>query len=358
MTPMHHERTEPQAERFSRRWWLGKAHTAFWVILATLLIWVYADMEFTDEVKLQANLSLTTGESQTIALLGETRFDLKCTLSGSKTALLQLRHDLTAEGSVLTYDVSQEYSPGDTLVPAATLLEKAAHLAQRGITIKDVQPEAIPLKLDRLVTIPDVPVDLDAQGATFELTGETPKVNLRVAESRWKSIRERLNGQPPRLRTVPVELKEPEIDKTVEAEVSPILEGETIATNPKSVFFKVTVSSSRMLGEVIVTVKLLCPSGWAEAEDATWEDYVFVPNTASNWRPTLSIEGEVKDIKPENVQAYIELTDDDKKGTAAWLTRDVTVSFPPEVQLRLVGPTPKVQFRLEKRKPAVAPTIP
>lgn len=354
MTPVH-DPSEPQSIPFSRQWWLAKAHTAFWVVLATLLIWIYADMEFTDEAKLKANLSLGTGGSKTVVLLGETQFDLSFTLSGSKTALVQFRHDLTAKGSVLSYDVSQEYAPGEALVQTAALLEKAAGLARRGIAIKDIQPEAIPVKLDRLIVIPDVPVDLDAQGATFQLKGETPKVELRVAESRWKIIQERLKGQPPRLRTVPVDMEELAPDKPVVAEINPVLEAQPVTPARKTVTFHVEVISSRMTEDIPVTVKLLCPANWSEASNATWQEYVFVPNAVSNWRPRLALEGDPKDLKPENVQAYIELTDDDKKATAAWLTRDVVVSFPPEVRLRPVGPAPKVQFRLEKRKPAAAP---
>ncbi|MBN1556202.1 MAG: hypothetical protein JXA11_15785 [Phycisphaerae bacterium] len=358
MTPMH-PHPQPTAPRFSRLWWLGKAHSAFWIVLATLLIWVYADMEFTDEVKLKSTLSLTTGESKTVALLGNTQFELSFTLSGSKTALLQFRHDLNARGSMLSYDVSQEYAAGERSINAATLLEKAAGLTRRGITIKDIQPEAIPLNLDRLTVLPDVPVDLDAQGATFRLTGEAPKVELRVAESRWKKIQERLQGLPPRLKTVPVNLKELPPDKPVVAEVNPILETQPVTTTPKTVTFAVEVISTRVTQDVPVTIRLLCPAAWSEANNTTWKDYVFVPNTASDWRPKLTLEGEPKDLKPENVRAYIELTDDDKKGTASWLPRDVIVSFPPEVNLRLIGPAPKVQFRLEKRKPPVAtPTIP
>ncbi|MBN1942559.1 MAG: hypothetical protein JW849_04610 [Phycisphaerae bacterium] len=357
MTAMY-DSPESRAAPFSRRWWLGKLHSAFWVALATLLIWIYADMEFTDEVKLKADLFLNTGESKTVALLGETRFELSFTLSGSKTALLQFRHDLTARGSVLSYDVSQEYAPGEALVPAATLLDKAIGLTRRGITIKDIQPEAIPVKLDRLVLVSDVPVDLDAQGATFQPTGEAPKVELRVAESRWKIIQERLKGQPPRLKTQPVDVKQRPAEKPIVAEIYPMLEGQPVLPTQKTVTFQGKVLSSRVAEDVPVTIKLLCPAAWAEANNTTWQDYVFVPNTVSNWRPKLRVEGEPTEFKPENIQAYIELTDDDKKGTAAWLTRDVIVSFPPESTLRLVGAAPKVQFRLEKRKPAATPAIP
>lgn len=347
------------ALRFSRRWWLEKAHTLLWVVLVTLLIWVYADMEFTDEMKLKADLVLHTGESRTVTLLGEKQFDLTFTLSGSKTALIQFRHELTGRGAVLSYDVSQDYAAGERLVPAAALLEKVAGLARRGITIKDVQPEAVPVQLDRLVVVPDVPVDLDAPGATFQIQGKTPVVELLVAESRWKAIQDRLKGQPPRLKTVPVDLKTLAAGRTVTAEVQPLLEGEPIASAPRQVTFFATLLSSRATQEVTLPVKLLSPTAWAEAGNPTWQEYVFVPSDVSNWRPRLVIEGEPKDLKPENVQAWIELTDDDKKGTAAWLTRDVVVSFPPGSTLRLVGPAPKVQFRLEKRKPLAAPpTLP
>ena len=75
-----------------------------------------------------------------------------------------------------------------------------------------------------------------------------------------------------------------------------------------------------------------------------------MPSSASDWRPKLKIQGKPKDLKPENVWAYIKLTDDDKKATDAWLTRELIVSFSPDANLKLQGPTPKMQFRLEKRK--------
>ena len=316
-------------------------------------------MEFTDQVKLKATLALNTGESKTVALLGETQFELTFTLSGSKTALVQFRQDLTAKGSVLNYDVSQEYSPDDDLIPAEKKKKKAAGLTQRGITIKDISPQAIPIHLDRLIPKRDIPVELDAQGATFRLKGETPTVDVWVPESRWNRIRERLKSQSLRLRTKPVDLKELSTEEPIVAEVNAFLEGESVIVSEKTVTFDVEILSSRVTEEMVVTIRLLTPTAWAENENATWQNYVFVPNPASDWRPKLKIEGEPKNLKPENVSAYLELTDDDKKGTDAWLTRDVVVSFPPESQLRLAGPAPKVQFRLEKRKtPVAAPTIP
>ncbi len=351
MTPLH-ERTEHRVARFSRRWWIGCAHSLFWVALATILIWIYADMEFTDEAELNIKLDL---KSKTVALLGDERYDLEVVLSGAKTALETFRDDLTACESVLTYDVSQEYGTGKTLIPAAVLLERAAGLQRRGISVKDIQPEAISLHLDKLISIPDVPIELDAQGAKYKVLQEPPKVTIHVAESRWAKIQELLNGQPVKLKTKPVDLKNRSAEKPILAEIHPFLEGIIVTPAVKTVTFHVEILSQRVTEEIPVTVRLLTPIDWAQADNPTWRDYVFVPNPASDWRPRLKIEGEPKHLAPENVRAYIPLTDDDKKGTDAWLPRDVVVAFPPQTDLRLIGPAPKVQFRLEKRKPTVAP---
>jgi hypothetical protein len=356
-----YEPFEEKTPRFSRRWWLESAHTLFWVVLATVLIWIYADMEFTDEAKLKVTLQLNAGESKTVGLLPPTEQELAFTVSGSHTSLERFRSDLAARGAVLTLDVSQEYAPGQAPIPAGELLEKAAQLRRRGLKIENIKPEAIPVHLDTLQIIQDVPVELDAVGAAFKLTHEPPKVEIRIPESRWKRIQKLLHDRSPKLKTLPVDLKEyPEgREVPITAEINPILEGEKIDVVDKTVGFLVDIISPLVTAEAQVSIQVLAPASWAEADGNTWDGYMFVPNPASDWRPKLKIEGEPKDVKPENVWAYIRLTDDDKKSTDAWLTRDVIVSFSPQVKLRLLGPTPKVQFRLEKRKAsAVTPPIP
>ena len=350
MTPRQ-EPPAPATRRFSRLWWLSGLHNLFWVSLVTILIWIYADMRFTSEEEFNITLILDTGKSTQLVLLQPREHSISFVISGSQTSLEEFRKELSLKESTLFYDVSQEYKPGQGPVPAADLLKKAAGLKKLGITIKSIKPEAIVLNLDKLLTM-DVPVELEITGATLESPPAPKKVTIRVPETNWKEIETRLKGRPAKLKTQPVDLsKHPwGKDLRVEADISPLIQGIKVDPIKKKLTFDVRILSSLRTDFIPVTVQILTPTDWVSNDNTTWGEYVFVPNPASDWRPKLEIEGEPKDLKPENVWAYIKLTDGDKQATDAWLTRELIVSFSPDANLKLKGSAPKMQFRLEKRK--------
>ncbi len=312
-------------------------------------------MRFTAQEEFNITLVLDTGQSKKFVLLPPSEHQLSVEISGSQTSLEKFRRELNSKESTLFYDVSHEYFPGQGPVPADELLKKAAGLKQLGITIKSIKPKAIDLNLDKLLTIKDIPVDLDATGAKLQTPPAPRKVTIRVAETKWKEIETQLKGQPAKLKTKPVDLSKrlSGEDIQVEADISPFIEGVEVAPVTESVTFTVRIISPLVTKEIPVTVQILTPADWAQSDNTIWGEFEFVPNAASDWRPKLKIQGQPKDLKPENVWAYIKLTDDDKKATTAWLTRELIVSFSPDANLKLQGPTPKMQFRLEKRKELV-----
>ncbi|MCD4823130.1 MAG: hypothetical protein K8S55_00855 [Phycisphaerae bacterium] len=363
MTPRRHHLPPHQApQRFSRSWWLGKMQNILWVLLATLLIWVYADVEFTDDAKFSATLVLKTGESQKVMLLSPAEHQLQFELSGSQTSLEQFRRKLIADGAILTYDVSGEYQPGEggaKSVPAADLLNRAAKLMGLGITVKNVTPEVITMHLEGLRKISDVPVELVATGAELVSPPPPQKVDILVPASEY----EKILALPPKLKTQSIDLSEyvPGKKELVKADIIRTIEigGEkfSIEPVPASVTFTVQIKSRTTVEEISVTVKILTPAAWAQAGDTTWTQYELLRQAPADWRPKLQIVGAKKDLQPENIRAYITLSDDDKQPVESWLEREVVVSFPPEMNLKLQGSAPKVKFKLQKRNPA-APTTP
>ena len=352
MTPRH-EPSVPKAKQFSRLRWLSWAYNLFWVSLVTILIWIYADMKFTGEEEFDITLKLdAAGRSKKFVVLPPDEHRLSVVISGSQTSLEQFRKDLSSKESTLFYDVSQEYSPGQGPVSAADLLEKAARLKQQGITIKSVKPEAIDLNLDKLLTKEDIPVKLNTTGASLQSDPAPGKVTIRVPETKWEEIKTHLKGQKAKLETLPVDLSNRplEEDIQIEAEINPFIQGIDVQPVQQKIAFTVRIISPLDTESIPVTVKILTPTDWARRDNTTWEEYVFVPNPALEWRLKLEIEGEPKDLKPENIWAYIKLTDDDKQTTTTWLPRELIVSFAPDTNLKLKGSAPKMQFRLEKRK--------
>jgi len=349
----HHEET---VRRFSRRWWLGEIHNLFWIALATVLIWIYADMQFTDEIKLSARLVLNTGESRSVALLSADEYNLTFELSGSQSSLERFRRELTDKGSVLTYDVSQSYGPGDIIVSAADLLSRAAKLKDMGISVKSVDPEAIAIKLDSLVRLADVPVELDATNVNLETPPAAQKVDVLVPDSLWQKVRPEIKNSP-KLKTKPVDLGNLKPGKPVEvtAEILPFIEGIRVKLPVETVVFTVEVRNPTETMDIPVSVQIIAPAAWAEPGNTTWQQYELVRQAAADWRPTLKIVGMKKNLLPENVRAYVVLTENDKKPVESWLEREVIVSFTPGMNLRLQGPAPKVKFRLAKRNNHVTP---
>jgi hypothetical protein len=350
MTPSIEQSSLPMVP-FSQRWWLRLLRSGFWVLLVSVLIWVYADIEYTDQVELSATLQLNTGSSQTLMLLSPSEHVLGFELSGSKSSLKEFADELAENGSVLTYDVSQAHGPDDRFIPTRELLARAGDLRKRGIEVRSVSPEAIEVRLDTLVRIPDVPVDLETTGAELETPADPAKVSILVPKSLWDQLPARLQDQP-RLGTRPQDLSAltPGKDVKVTAAVSPFLGEVRIQADPETVTYRVRVKSRTVTESLRVGVQVLSPASWAEPQNTTWSEYELVQQNPAEWTAELSVVGLRKDLKPENVHAYIELTDADKRPVESWLERDVTVQFMPGTNLRLASPAPKLKFRLQKRE--------
>ncbi len=347
----YHKEKSRDVARFSKLWWLNSLRNFFWVLLVTVLIWVYADMEFTDTVKLRATLELNTGESTQYELLSKKDISLDFEISGSRSSLEEFERELSTKGKVLKYDVSHTYTTGQKIVLGTKLLDAAAGLSEKGISIKSVQPETIEVDMDIIVSLDDIPVEFKATGATFE-PPVAQKVSIQVTSKRLQEIKKKLNGNPYMLTTKQVDLsgRQPGPAVKIEAEIFPQIEGIKVAPNPKTVTFDVHITGRAATKEITVSVQLLAPASWAEGD---WQKFVLVRKDPAGWRVTLDIQGPNKNLKPENVSAYIQLTEDDKKHTTSWLEREVKVYFPPGTGLKLESARPKLSFRLEKRKPAV-----
>lgn len=360
MTPRRVAETE-RIPLFSKRWWLSVAQNLFWVALVTVLIWVYADMEFTDTERFTAEVVINANDASNMTLYQSGRYELQFELAGSQTVLAKFRRELATQRT-LNYNVSQDYSPKDKNVSSADLLRRAAkanNLDLSGLTIKRIDPAIVTLPLDELTTVENVPVELASRGADLEKPPVAQKVNIRVSRSGWERIEARLKGRTPVLYTQEKDLSglSPGKEERVTATIIPSIEGVDVTPNPSEVTFTVQIISPTETQELQVSVEVLCPTSWVADKGGTWAEYVFVPNPASDWRPKLKVIGRKNDLLPENIRAYIRLTDLDKKPVESWLERDVIVDFKPGLNLKLQGQPPKALFRLEKRKPDV-PTTP
>ena len=344
---------------------LGALRHLFWVVLVTLLIWVYADMEHTNTQTVMITLQLDSGDPAKLTILSSPTHSLNATLSGSKSSLDQLRRKLARQGNTLTCDVS-DVTPGKPVLLTADRLLRDQTLL-KGIRIDRVDPPGVEVQLDPVVHIRNVMVTLASQGAELTNPPAPQPVDILVSQSRWKEIQLALDGTLPTLVTQQIDLSALARGKTVpvSASVIPLLEGVEVTCTPAKLTFPVQIRSATETLSLPVAVEVATPAAWAMAEDPTWKDYMLVTNPASEWRPTLTVIGSKRDLLPENIRANVRLTDDDKKPVEGWIERTVSIDLSPGTSLRLQGAAPTVQFRLEKRpapvsrkpKPATPPLV-
>ena len=352
----------PSEPRFSLRWWLGALRDALFIAVITLLIWAYADMEFTDDKDFQADIFFTTANSPDLLLVSpRAPVEVTFKVRGTRSTLGTFQRQLDVLRRQVAYDVSRGYAPGKNDVRTEDLLNNALGLSRQGLSILSATPTQISFELDQRVE-QVARVELDQVGAT--LTGEAKiepaETTLRLAASDLRTLRANLPADEPitvktrrlDLRNVPTN-----VPYTTEVEILPPPAQYPVEMGSKTARVTVQIDQRTDVKEFRVPVQLRQPYTWAG--DATWDDYQLVMKDPLEWQPTIRVQGARKDLdrlRAEDVEAHVTLTADDKTQVASWLARQVIVRFPKGMDVQFVGEAPTVNFKLERRP--LAPAAP
>jgi hypothetical protein len=284
-------------------------------------------------------------------------------LAGTRRGLVDYRRRLEERRSEIVGDVARGYVPGQYNLAAEDLLRGANGPSMEGLTVLSASPGKIPVQLDRLVR-QRAKVQLDSVGATFS---EPPKIQpaevlVILAQQDQQAIPEDPNSAGTlTLKTRPLDLSNAPTGEPVSRQVEvlpPATTHSTVRLEPKTVLVTVKIDQRTDSQPVTINVQAMGPSAWAEP-DGTWSDYRLVKKDPLEWRRQITVKGARKDLeklRPEDVQAYAMLGEDDKNPVESWLSRPVTVRFPIGMDLQIVGEPPTVHFRLEKRTAPAAPT--
>ncbi len=344
-----HDILEPS--RYTRSWWLARGHNALWVVLVTVLVWMYADVEFTDEMELQATIQLATAPAGNQVLLSERQVVVSFKVQGRRSGLERLEHRLRMPDAVIRYQVSE----GDSQIATRDILNRSPIFQAEGLTALSASPSTVQVKLDTKIHVADIPVTFEYTGAfPSEVTIEPPKMGIRVAKTDWEKIGK---AEPsPALRTVSVELKGVQSDKPFSVQIIPRIAGVAVEPDQATVTVTAKIAQLTETEELTVAVQVVSPTAWLE--DGTWREFVLKRQNAAEWRARIQVSGTRKDLdqlKGGDVHAFVVLTDDDKKPIKSWDRRAVVVHLPRDLNLSLLGTRPSVSFRLEKTATAGPP---
>ncbi len=351
------------APRFSRAWWLSGLRNLFAVAVITALIWLYADLQFITVKEFKATIQLTTGKAQNLTLLDENlnpinkrEIEVVFDLSGPKSILEEFEVKLENAGGMIEFDLSKISMPEEPFIPTKDILQSSTFVEDLKLTVKDATPETLPCNLEKMLE-KEIPVEFDDSGLILaeEPTISPAKVSIRIAKSQWESLPV---GMTPRLKTSRVDPQDALPNEQVTLKV-PLLtfvtDGIEVTPDPASVEVTLMVSQLVEPQTVTVAIQILAPPKWTM--DGTWKEYELVGKADSlEWRKKIKISGakkELDQLKPSDIEAYLVLTDEDKKPIESWDSREVVIHLPQELNLKLVGEKPKVNFKLVKRLPSV-----
>ncbi len=354
----------PEEPKYSRSWWTRQLKNLGWVALVTVLVWIYADMEFTDEMEFSATVRLVAS-ADNLALLeargGEMREvqgveqEVTFRMRGSRGSLERFRTWLDTHQRTIVCDLTDRYVKGKrTYSPAVgEIVTSSTPADEFGLAFvsasEDTAATTMEERAKRMVPVTFVPRG-GAPGD--EPTIEPGKVAVLASLSTWDTIQAATDQNPTIQATYDLSDVEPGKQVTVPARVIPEIAGLAVIVSPDTVkvTLKVTVQDLPQRMDLKLIVRLQTPHTWGS--DNTWTEYRFEANDDFWWQKEITVSGPRTEIdklraRQKDVDAYIELRDDDKdKG---FISKTVNVRLPEDINVEIIGSLPTVQVRMVKR---------
>lgn len=337
--------------RLSRQWFYDGLRTALWVTVITVLIWVYADLQYTDERNIRATLRIHADSAANLVLLEPTgELNVNFRVRGYRYSIDSLEVRLASLNWKLHYDVARYFEPGNHPVERiAELLAYVSEIRDAPLTVLSATPRNVNIHLDELQRVEHVRVEFDSTGGeVINLKLQPDHVDMLVPASKLGKIDSKLV-----LRTRPLDLSrlaDREISRTVEVLGPPGIRGVRVLPASVLASFKVGGLSVK---EFTVRVKVTTPKLWLE--DGTWDKYQLKVKQPETWTRQVKVLGNRIDLErlaQQDIKAHIELVEA-AKDLKTWEFAEVKVILPSGLKLRLAPePIPQVGYRLEKRSPA------
>jgi len=355
----------PSQPRFSLKWWIGGGKNLFFVALVTLLVWVYADMYVADKASFQATISMNAGNSTNIELLPPREIEINFTLRGTRRALRSFQDHLDTNHSKITYNISADRPSGPNTVSAEELIGQDGALNRLKLSMVTAVPDTVAFSLDNRVS-QLAQVELDYVGAilTTEPVIEPPQVTLNIAERDLLRIREQLRpDEPLTVKTKLLDLAGKPTGQSITEALALVKPRTTfdVSVAPKQVKATFEIDQRTDKKSVTVNINTIAPSAWAEP-GGVWSQYELNKRAPLEWRREITVTGARQDIerlRPEHVEAYITLSEQDKAPVESWRNRTAKLRFADGMELQVVGEAPSVSFKLQKRPlPSLAPSPP
>lgn len=342
---------------FTRRWLLEGLRTLLWVTVITVLIWTYADLQFTDTRELTADLTVTAGQaSGKLVVLSPTEpIAVKFNVSGNRYQLDRFAEQLRLGELRLRYDAAtQGGGAAAQSEQTADLINRMPEVRKSGLEVTWAQPKTVEVVLDELKSLRNVPVKLEYTGAQLDDTVtriEPPTMDILFPASLLK-------GQDLEKLTLPtqnLDLSQAPAGETVTKEV-PLQQPANGATSMRlpqrvvRITYRVLQKTNSQAFRNL-PIRFLTPRSWEEED--VWSTYKIDSPPSETWTRDITVVGnkiDLEKLRKEDIQLFVQLSDTDKNPVDSWLSGKIYVHLPPELKLQLSSDTiPNVQYKLIRR---------
>lgn len=340
----------PYTRRFSRTWFLEGLRTLAWVVVISVLIWVYADLQFTGTKEVRATLRIVTPPKSDLVVTSQTRVPLTFRVQGNQHMLDRYVDKLAAGDSAISLDAVRHFQAGFHQEQTVELLSRLPEIQEHGLKVVSAQPAVVEIVLERLELLPAVPVKVEFTGGLAEPAKIEPeRLDVRLPAGRMMEI----DKSHFALSTESIDLKDAPAGEPITRQVEVLLPWPNMEVSQRKVQVTYKVRQQTDARKLKVAIQVKSPKAWLE--DDTWSRFKLLVKDPLEWTREISVQGsraDLEKLKPEDIEAYIVLTEDDKLVVESWLPGEVKVSFPPGARFRLAEPIPPVNYRLAKRTEA------
>lgn len=337
------------------------ARTAAWVAVITVLIWVYADIQFTETRDARATLRVQADRNPALAVLEpEEPLPISFRVKGNRHMIDAFLERLAASGSLLSFNAANLEPLTRHRERLADLLSALPELREGGLEVVLAQPQNLDIFVDTYKTVPAT-VEFAPSGAEFAQPPpriEPPRVNLSVPST----LAARLSNEP-HLATEALDVGKLPTGQPITrslAVIPPDLPGARVEPPKVQVTFQLAQQQAATKA-LTVPIQVQMPQDWAR--DDTWAKYKLLVPPIEEWTRAITFTGPriyIDQLREKHVQAFITLKESDKKDpVATWLERPVQVQVVPtpeapdlHVQVDPREPVKPVSFRMEKRTEA------
>jgi hypothetical protein len=338
------------------------------VVMVTVLLWIWADLERESHENVTVALKVIAPSGTDLRILSPSEpVNVNIRLEGPRERLnefVRRLHEQAPLGKQMVYEVQAgaDWKPeGEYSINVAEALRRWDEL--RGITPMEASPQTLPIKLDRWVPV-NAKVELwtSDNAAVTDGTVVPEMVKVRVPASRLVDL-----GSPPIIRTRELKLDAYAPGQEIHHRLVPLANNiggaPAIPVDSNEVYVSFRMGSRTETKSFTANVEILASPELLEriARDALMLERQDA-SPLGEWHLTLNVRGSREALQkaatdPTAIRAFVQITESDFLQTATFPAKPVTVMLP--AGLEMESPlSPTVSFRFVPPRaapPAVSP---